>query len=320
MSRRPLPRIGVQVIAPTVKEILDEIERAEAAGIDTAWMTLPVVQPDPVTIFAAAAVRTSRIRLGTSIIPIYPRHPVALAQAALAVAGLAPGRFRLGIGPSHRPMMEGVLGIPFRKPLAYLSEYLDVLKALLRQGGQVDYAGEFFRVNVAWTDPVDVEILASGLRAGSYRLIGAKADGGISWVTPLAHIQNVAIPALAEGATQAGRPRPPMIMHVGVAAHDDPAAVRSAGRKQFGRYVKLPFYQQMFAQAGFPAAAAGELTDDLLDAIVIHGDKDVIASRLEAIAAAGVDEVICSIVPAGPDPTQAKAQTLAILGELAQET
>lgn len=320
MSRPSLPRIGVQILAHNAAAMLDDIKRAEEAGIDTAWMTLPVVQRDPVAVFAAAAVSTSRIRLGTSIIPIYPRHPVALAQAALAVAELAPGRFRLGVGPSHRPMMEGSLGIPLRKPLTYLGEYLDLLKALLQRGGHVEYAGDCFRVNVTWTDPVDVEILASGLRAKSYRLIGAKADGGISWVTPLEHIKNVAIPALAEGAAQAGRPRPKMIMHLGVAAHDDPEAVRSAGRKQFGRYVTLPFYQRMFAQAGFPAAAAGDLTDDLLDAIVVCGDKESIAARLHEIARAGIDEVICSIVEAGPDPELTKARTLAILGELAQQT
>ena len=129
-------RIGVQIDEPTVPAAIDAIVRAEELGIDAAWMTVGGVQPDSTAILAVAATRTQRIKLGTSIVPTYPRHPFALAQEAKVVAELAPGRFRLGVGPSHKPPMEETWGIPFEKPLGHLREYLHILKAALQQGGR----------------------------------------------------------------------------------------------------------------------------------------------------------------------------------------
>src|SRR3990172_5658368 len=109
--------IGVQIADPTAPAAIDAIVRAEELGIDAAWMTVGGVQPDSVAVLAVAATRTQRIKLGTSIVPIYPRHPFALAQEAKVVAQLAPGRFRLGVGPSHQAPTENMWGIPFHKPL-----------------------------------------------------------------------------------------------------------------------------------------------------------------------------------------------------------
>ncbi|HEY8417270.1 MAG TPA: LLM class flavin-dependent oxidoreductase, partial [Limnochordales bacterium] len=229
-----------------------------------------------------------------------------------------PGRFRLGVGPSHQPMVEGVWGIPFRRPLTHLREYLTILKAALQQGGQVEFSGRFFQVRADWGEPVDLQILASGLRRGSYELIGELADGGISWVTPLHHIQRVAIPAMEEGARRAGRPRPAMVMHVGVAVHEDAAAVREAAMRQFGFYPRVPFYSKMFVEAGYPEAAEGAMSEAMLEAILVAGDEAAVAEGLRRIAAAGVDEVICSVVAAGEDRRASAERTLRFLGDLAR--
>src|SRR3990170_6615018 len=163
---------GVQIAEPTVSTAIDAIVRAEELGIDAVWMTLGGVQPDSVSILAVAATRTQRIKLGTSIVPTYPRHPLALAQAAKVVAELAPGRFRLGVGPSHQPIIEGMWGIPFQRPLTHLREYLTILKAALQRGGQVEFAGRFFKVRGDLGPPVDVQVMASGLRRKAFELIG----------------------------------------------------------------------------------------------------------------------------------------------------
>ena len=80
------------------------------------WSTAGGTAADAVTMFAVAAARTTRINLGTSVVPTYPRHPIVLAAQALAIAAFAPGRFRLGVGPSHRPTIEGMFGLPFDTP------------------------------------------------------------------------------------------------------------------------------------------------------------------------------------------------------------
>ena len=98
----PANVVGVQVRGGTIAEVQSNIQRAEDLGIQAVWMTAGGASLDSMTRFAATAA-TSNIKLGTSIVPTYPRHPLVMAQQAQVVAQLAPGRFRLGGGPSHRP-------------------------------------------------------------------------------------------------------------------------------------------------------------------------------------------------------------------------
>jgi len=311
-------RIGVHILEATAPQAVDAIVEAEEKGIDAAWMTLGGAQPDPVAIFAAAAVRTSRIKLGTSIVPTYPRHPLALAQAARVVAQLAPGRLRLGVGPSHQPIIEGMWGIPFERPLTHLREYLQILKAALQRGGQVEFTGRFFKVRGDLGQPVDVQVMASGLRRKAFELIGEVADGAISWVCPLRYIEDVALPALDRGANRAGRPRPAMVMHVGVCVHEDAAEARETAMRQLGFYPRFPFYRQMFLDAGFAEAADGSMSEAMLASILIHGDESAVTDHFRQVAATGVDEVICSIVPAGANREASLQRALRLLAELSR--
>src|SRR5579885_2697241 len=246
------PPVGLLVTRPTPTATLELIARAERHGVPAAWSTVGGVNPDAVTLFAAAT-HTHQIMLGTSIVPIYPRHPLVLASQALVLADLAPGRLRLGIGPSHRPIIEGMFGIPVVRPLAYLREYLTVLRQLLWDG-QVDLTGEFLNAHAtlpAGTTPPRIPLLISALRANAFRLAGEIADGAISWMCPISHLTQTALPALRAGAAAAGRPAPPLIAHVPVAMHTDQGAVRAAARQRLGTYGRLPFYARMFADAGY---------------------------------------------------------------------
>src|SRR6266705_6480757 len=138
-------RVGLAVFGSDALAVVSAIIAAEAAGIKQVWMTQGTPAPDTLSIYAAALVQTTDIRVGTAIVPTYPRHPLALAQQALALGDLAPGRLRLGIGPSHRPTIEGVYGITMAAPLKHLREYVAVLRAALWEG-KVDYHGRFYTV------------------------------------------------------------------------------------------------------------------------------------------------------------------------------
>jgi alkanesulfonate monooxygenase SsuD/methylene tetrahydromethanopterin reductase-like flavin-dependent oxidoreductase (luciferase family) len=109
-------RVGLVVDGSNAAAAVKTIVSAEDSGVRQAWMTNSPFWPDPLTAFAAAAAKTSTICMGTSIVPTYPRHPLVLAQQALSLHDLAPGRLRLGIGPSHRFIIEDAYGLQHRTP------------------------------------------------------------------------------------------------------------------------------------------------------------------------------------------------------------
>ena len=220
-------RIGVHSSARTAQDTVNAIVAAEKAGIECSWLTVGGVAPDPFAVFGAAAQHTSKILFGTSIVPTFPRHPLAMAQGALAVDSLAPGRLRLGIGPSHKPAIEGTWGIPFERPLEHLREYVTILRSVLETGA-VNFEGKRLTARGQSGGPTKVTLMASALRTNGFRLCGELADGAISWNCPLSYLRDVAVPALKEGAAKAGRPVPPLVAHVPVVVSEDKKAVYEA--------------------------------------------------------------------------------------------
>ena len=306
--------IGVAVRGSDSVALLEGVERAENLGIHAAWLTTGGAGPDPLTLLAGAAVRTSRILLGTAIVPTFPRQPVAMAQQVQVVAQLAPGRFHLGVGPSHRPIMEEIFGVDFRAPLGHLREYLRVLKSLLEEGS-VDFDGRYYHAHARIASPVAVPVMASALQPGSFRLCGADADGAISWICPAGYLRDVALPAMREGAEEAVRP-PPLIAHAPVCVHDSVEEVRAAVREQVTN-TRLTFYQRMMAAAGFPEAAEGGWSDAMIDATVISGGESEVAERLNETFSLGATEVLAAPVLAGDDRAASLDRTLRLLGHVA---
>ena len=306
--------IGVAIGGTKIQEVQSAIERAEELDIDAVWMTTGGARLDSITTFAATAGSTRKVKLGTSIVPIYPRHPLVMVQQVQVVAQAAPGRFRLGIGPSHRPTMRN-MGIQMPHPLGHLRDYLRILKALL-QLGQVDYQGEHFQAKERIPEPVAVPVMASALRAGSFELCGGEADGAISWVCPGSYLRDVAVPAMKKGADQAGREAPPLIAHVPVCVHEDPSEVRAAFREQFGGYPTLPFYRRMLIDAGYPEAAEGTWSEGMIDGLVIHGDEAGVTAGLRELISYGADEILVSPILAGGDQAASLDRTLRLLGRV----
>ena len=310
-----MARVGVALHEIGAPNQVAAIELADQLGVSTAWLTTGGVGPDAMCIFAAAAVKTGRIGLGTAIVPSYPRHPLALVQQTLVVASLAPGRFRLGVGPSHRPAIEGIFGLSYEQPLAHLREYVQVLKAALQEG-KFDHRGAQYQVKGEVPDPPNVPVMVSALRPASFRLAGELSDGALAWICPLPYLRDVAMPALEEGAKRAGRERPPLVAHCFVAVHDDRAAVREAARGRLGMYARAVNYQEMFAAAGLPEAREGSFSDAMIDAVVVGGDEGTVAAQLRAYEAAGMDEVIASVLVVGDDRKSSMERTMRLVASL----
>ncbi len=307
-------RVGLATTGATARDVVDVIIAAENAGVQQVWMTQGGPAPDTLTIFAAAAVQTSHIRFGTSIVPTYPRHPLALAQQALALGDLAPERLRLGVGPSHRPTIEGVYGIEMGSPLEHEREYVSILRAALWEGN-VDFHGKYYNVKTKMPRTPHTPILISTLRTGAYELAGEVSDGAISWMSPVQFLLEKAAPALKAGAEKGERGVPPLIAHVPVAVSLDRQAVLSASRKQLGRYGQLPFYAGMFAEAGYPVSADGVMSDALFDNLVVSGDEATIVRRLTDLLAAGLDELLITPVSV-VNAQEEQAQLAKLIGQL----
>src|SRR5438874_7689791 len=198
-------RVGLVIEARDVETAINKIRAAEQAGVQQVWMTQSVGMLDTLTLFAAAAAHTSQIRFGTSIVPIYPRHPLVMAQQAVTVDALAPGRLRLGVGTSHRHAMENMYGLSMSSPLAYLREYVEVMRQVLWEG-RVDHQGTFFKVVTSFPRMAQIPLLISALGENAFRVAGEIADGAISWVCPVPYLLDKALPALQAGAQAHNRP------------------------------------------------------------------------------------------------------------------
>lgn len=306
--------VGAAVRGSTIAEVQANILRAEELGVHAAWMTTGGASLDSLTCFAASAASTTSIKLGTSIIPTYPRHPLVVAQQAQVVAQLAPGRLRVGVGPSHRPTIES-MGIDFNAPLGHLREYIQILKAIL-QTGAVDFQGKHYLATASIAGPLDVQVMGSALRTGSFELCGAVADGAISWICPGVYLRDEALPAMEKGAKEAGRPVPPLIAHAPVCVHNNPDEVRAAIREQFG-HPGLPFYQNMLIASGYPEASDGRWSDAMIDGVAILGDEETCAQRIQELFDVGATEVLASPVTAGSDRAASLDRTMRLLGQAA---
>ena len=260
------------------------------------------VSVDSLTAFAAAVSRTRRIRVGTSIVPIYPRHPLALAQQAATVEALGPGRLRLGVGPSHRGIIEETYGLPMSAPIEQTKEYVQILRAAL-WNGTVDFQGRHFTAKAVFLSAPRVPILMSALGSSAFRLAGEVSDGAISWNCPASYLIETGLPSLRVGAEKAGRQCPPIVAHLWIALNADTGKVRAIARQRLAYYARLPFFASMFAAAGYPLLD-DYMSDALLDNLVIMGHNDAIKARIGELLASGIDELLLTLMPEGDESMQ----------------
>jgi 5,10-methylenetetrahydromethanopterin reductase len=319
MARRPavtdpaMVRIGMTVGGDVLArpsspaEVVADARAAEDEGFDTAWSVHFSRAYDALTTLAVAGTVTSRINLGVGIVPTYPRHPLALAQQAATAQAFCGGRLTLGVGVSHRPVIEGLHGLPYTAPAAHMREYLQILEPLLR-GEEVHHAGEHFRVDggiaVPGTSPVSVVVGALSPRM--VRAAGELSDGTVTWLAGPRTLDGSIVPVLTAAAAAAGRPAPRVIAAVAVAVTDDPDAARATAEVAFGRYNGLENYQRMFVREGVRSVG---------DMAVVGTEADV-EKLLRRYADAGVTELWPAVYPVGDDDAASVRRTRALLAGL----
>ena len=268
---------------------------AEHVGYESVWVTHGHGR-DSFLVLAAYAAATTRLRVGNGVLQILPRHPVATAQSALTLAELSGGRFTLGLGISHRPMMEEMLGLTIVDPLTVMREYVTVLRGALGEGAH--FEGKHYRVHWAAampSRPPAPPIYLAALSSRMLELAGEIADGVILWLSPPAYVRAVAMPALERGRRRAGKTLDAfeIVCAVPLAVTDDPEGARSAFRAELVRYASLPFYRAMLETSGFADAlrefdGTGAVPVSLADALGGIGDAGAARAFMADYRAAGV--------------------------------
>jgi len=277
---------------------VDLARRADGAGYESVWVTHGLGR-DGLQVLAAYAHAAPRVGLGTGVLPIYPRHPVVLAQEASTLQEVSGGRLRLGIGVSHRPMMEGALGLDMGRPLEVVREYTAVLRQALT--GRVEHAGPRYRV--AWHSgvprlPAPPPIYLAGLGTGMLELAGEIADGAVLWLCAPAYIREHAVPAIRRGRQRAGKTLDgfEIVASVPAAVTADSAAAMTAFKGELVRYLALPFYRAMLEKSGFgaeiaawsAALGAAAVADRLVRGLGAVGDAGALRAFMTAYREAGV--------------------------------
>jgi len=294
-------RIGMSLTEPTGPDALtalrDQLQQAADDGFASAWMS-NIFGVDALTALAVAGSQVPGIELGTAVVPTYPRHPAALAQQALTVALAVGGRLALGIGLSHRIVIEDMYGYSFERPARHMSEYLSILLPLL-DGENAAFDGETMRANVGLSVPRQgrVPVLLAALAPAMLRLAGERTDGTVLWMTGPATVRDYVAPAITKAADAAGRPAPRVVCILPVCVTDDPDRARARAAKVFAIYGQLPSYRAMIDREG----AAGPAD------VAITGDEGAVGAQIMALAEAGVTDFVAGEYARGEEHQRTRA-------------
>jgi F420-dependent oxidoreductase-like protein len=292
-------RIGVMVgpergrYATKVERLLADARWAEEAGLASVW--IPQIPDDFDALTAAALIgsATSRIEIGTAVVPVQPRHPIALAQQALSVQAVASGRLALGLGVSHHWVIEEMLGLKYEKPAPTMRAYLDVLEQAFRGPGLVEVDNDAFTIRnpLDITDVAPTQVLIAALGPVMLKLAGERTDGTILWLADEQAIETHVAPKINAAAEAAGRPRPRIVAGIPVCLCADSeveAAVARTNRVLSEAEIS-PNYQKLLDHGN-----AQEVGD-----ILAAGSETAIEKRLRAFADAGATDVSLRVVPIG---------------------
>jgi len=288
----------------SLQAAIERVKLAESLGYESVYVT-HIAGRESLTVLTAYALSTSSIRVGSGVVPIYTRTPATMAQTAATLDELAGGRLTLGLGVSHRPVVEGWHGQTIDRPVAEMREYAGIVRAILR--GEDPPRGEKWRTGfhlVGLEPRPALPIYIAGLSPAMLRLAGEIADGVILWLCNPSYIREVVVPAVREGRERAGLTLDgfDVVAAVPGALTGDPEAAYSAMRADLIPYFGLPFYRAMIERTGFGAdiaaydraAGAGDLeamrraiSDDFLAELTAVGDQDALRAGLERYRQAG---------------------------------
>lgn len=275
----------------SLDQMVEQVATLAERGFATAAFA-QISGLDALTLIAVAGRAVPRIELETAVVPIYTRHPVALAQQALSTQTAAGGRLVLGIGLSHKPAVEQRWGLSFERPVQYMQEYLAILLPLLR-GEAVTYSGERLKANaqitVAETPPPSVVLAALGERM--LRLAGEQTDGTALWMVGPRTLESHVVPIITAAARAGGRPAPRILASLPICVTSDAAAARERAARSLGNYGQLPSYRAMLDREGVDGPAD----------VMVVGDETEVERQLARLEGAGATDFTASPVGSADD-------------------
>jgi F420-dependent oxidoreductase-like protein len=299
-----------------VAQLVTDAEAAEKAGFTSIWVPQVPGDFDALTAITLVGRATRRIELGTAVVPIQTRHPIAMAQAALSNQAVCEGRFTLGLGTSHHWIIQDMLGLPYERPAHQMRGYLEVLNAALRGPGSVDVENDGYRVH----SPIDVTdwgptpVLLAALGPVMLRLAGEHASGTILWMADERAVAEHVVPRITKAAAEAGRSAPRVIVGVPVAicSNDEVDDARAHANRVLGQAEFSPNYQRLLAR--------GDATS--MGHILAAGDESAVVDRLRAFRDAGATDLAVRVLPVGPNREariESRDRTLAFAASLCPE-
>jgi alkanesulfonate monooxygenase SsuD/methylene tetrahydromethanopterin reductase-like flavin-dependent oxidoreductase (luciferase family) len=286
----------------SLSEAVERVKLAESLGYDTVYVT-HIAGRESLTVLTAYALATSRIRVGTGVVPIYTRTPATMAQTAATIDELSDGRLTLGLGVSHRPVVEGWHGQTIDRPVAEMREYTGIVRAILR--GEHPPAGEKWSTgfHLAGLDPrPELPIYLAALSPAMLRLAGELGDGVLLWLCSPSYIRDVVVPEVRAGRERAGKTLEgfEIVPAVPAALTEQPELAYTAMRRDLVPYFGLPFYRAMIERSGFGAdiaafdAAGGDfdamqaaISRDFLEQLTAVGDESAVQAGIERYRQAG---------------------------------
>ena len=270
--------------------------RVDELGYGTLWVP-ETVGREPFTLLGLLAASTSEILLGTSIVGIWGHDPQTTRMAAMTLQEATAGRLVLGLGVSHPHLAEKLRGHTFERPLTRMREYLAAYRAAVYRGPMVEGVS-------------DSPILIAANRERMLALAATDADGAFPYlVTPgrVAWMRGV-----LDKAAAAPEEQPLLAVTMPAVLEPDPRAARDAARAYLAPYLRTPAYQASWAEQGFePTDWEKRGSDRLVDAMVAHGDVEVLRERIGELVAAGADHV--AVIPLAGDGTTENLDVLEAL-------
>ncbi len=282
-------RVGVLIDQrPPVPEICDRVASLRDRGIASIWAS-QVFGYDALTLLAVVGERVQGIELGTAVVPVQSRLPQALAQQALTVQSVTGGRLTLGVGLSHKAVVEGLWGLSFDRPVRYLGEYLESLLPMLR-GDAADHRGEVLTARTPGPlevpDAAPPSVVVAALGSQMLHLAGSMADGTVTWMTGVETVAGHIVPAITGAAAAAGRPPPRVVVALPVVVTSDAERARLRIDDALAIYPTLPSYRAMLDREGVSAPSDVSLV----------GDEATVLAGFGRLADAGATELVASII------------------------
>jgi F420-dependent oxidoreductase-like protein len=298
----------------SLDDALDRVRRADELGYDSVYVT-HIAGRDSLTLLMAYAAVTERVRLGTGVLPIYSRTPVATAQQAVTIDEYSRGRMVLGLGVSHRVTVENWYGAELVKPIQAMREYVGIVRAALR--GEDSPQGGIFKSNFRFMglEPrADLPIYVAALSPNMLRAAGEIADGVMLWLCNPEYIREVVVPEVRAGRERAGKSPDgvDIVAAVPAAVTDDRDAAYATMRADLVTYFSLPFYRAMIERSGFgedvaafdAGMQAGDveraktgISDRFLDALTAIGSPAEVQAGVRRYAEAGATSPCVGGVP-----------------------